>query len=114
VLGADDRLEALPVQLIRRQGDEVLLRGKGLEGREVVIGRTPLLGSGVRVRPLRAEAGADPDLVELTDAKRAELITHVEANEDMPEAEKTRMLGQLEEAKVPVSLVRRIENLAGG
>ncbi len=114
VLGADDRLEALPVQLIRRQGDEVLLRGEGLEGREVVIGRTPLLGSGVRVRPLRAEASADPDLVELTDAKRAELITHVEANEDMPEAEKTRMLGQLEEAKVPASLVRRIENRAGG
>ncbi len=114
VLGADDRLEALPVQLIRRQGDEVLLRGEGLEGREVVIGRTPLLGSGVRVRPLRAEASADPDLVELTDAKRAELITHVEASEDMPEAEKTRMLGQLEEAKVPASLVRRIENRAGG
>ncbi len=114
VLGADDRLEALPVHLIRRQGDEVLLRGEGLEGREVVIGRTPLLGSGVRVRPLRAEASADPDLVELTDAKRAELITHVEASEDMPEAEKTRMLGQLEEAKVPASLVRRIENRAGG
>jgi biotin carboxyl carrier protein len=114
VLGADDRLEALPVQLIRRQGDEVLLRGEGLEGREVVIGRTPLLGSGVRVRPLRPEASADPDLVELTDAKRAELITHVEAREDMPEAEKTRMLGQLEEAKVPASLVRRIENRAGG
>ncbi len=114
VLGADDRLEVLPVQLIRRQGDEVLLRGEGLEGREVVIGRTPLLGSGVRVRPLRPEASADPDLVELTDAKRAELITHVEAREDMPEAEKTRMLGQLEEAKVPASLVRRIENLAGG
>ncbi len=114
VLGADDRLEVLPVQLIRRQGDEVLLRGEGLEGREVVIGRTPLLGSGVRVRPLRAEASADPELVELTDAKRAELITHVEASEDMPEAEKTRMLGQLEEAKVPASLVRRIENRAGG
>ena len=66
------------------------------------------------MRPLRAEASADPDLVELTDAKRAELITHVEASEDMPETEKTRMLGQLEEAKVPASLVRRIENLAGG
>ena len=52
VLGPDDRLETLPVQLIRRQGDEVLLRGEGLEGREVVIGRTPLLGTGVRVRPL--------------------------------------------------------------
>lgn len=53
VLGPDNRLEVLPVQLIRRQDDEVLLRGGGLEGREVVIGRTPLLGAGVRVRPIR-------------------------------------------------------------
>ncbi|WP_120632350.1 efflux RND transporter periplasmic adaptor subunit [Ruegeria sp. EL01] len=114
VLGADDRLEALPVLLIRRQGDEVLLRGEGLDGREVVIGRTPLLGAGVRVRPLRIEASADAEMVELTDAKRAELVAQVEASEGMPRDVKTQVLGQLGEAKVPVSLVRRIENRAGG
>ncbi len=114
VLGADDRLEALPVQLIRRQGDEVLLRGEGLEGREVVIGRTPLLGSGVRVRPLRVEANADTDMVELTDTQRAQLMAQVEASEGMPQDVKSRMLGQLEAAQVPASLVRRIENRAGG
>ncbi|WP_298935388.1 HlyD family efflux transporter periplasmic adaptor subunit [uncultured Ruegeria sp.] len=114
VLGADDRLEALPVLLIRRQGDEVLLRGEGLDGREVVIGRTPLLGAGVRVRPLRIEASADAEMVELTDAKRAELVAQVEASEAMPRDVKTQVLGQLSEAKVPASLVRRIENRAGG
>lgn len=114
VLGADDRLETLPVQLIRRQGDEVLLRGEGLEGREVVIGRTPLLGSGVRVRPLRVEESADADMVELTDTQRAQLVARVEASEGMPQDVKTRMLGQLEAAQVPASLVRRIENRAGG
>ncbi len=112
VLGTDDRLEVLPVQLIRRQGDEVLLRGEGLQGREVVIGRTPLLGPGVQVRPLRTEARAG--MVELTDTQRAQLMAQVEASEGMPPDEKTRMLGQLEEAKVPASLVRRIENRAGG
>ena len=114
VLGSDDRLESLPVQLVRRQGDEVLLRGDGLEGREVVIGRTPLLGSGVRVRPLRLEAGAAPGMVELSDAKRAELVARVEASETMPQDEKTQVLGQLREARVPSSLVRRIETKAGG
>ncbi len=116
VLGPDDRLEALPVQLIRRQGDEVLLRGDGLEGREVVIGRTPLLGEGVRVRPLRLEAnaGAEPDMVELSDEKRAELVARVESSDRMPNDVKARVLGQLGEAKVPASLVRRIENRAGG
>ncbi|NVO57896.1 HlyD family efflux transporter periplasmic adaptor subunit [Rhodobacteraceae bacterium B1Z28] len=114
VLGADDRLETLPVLLIRRQGDEVLIRGEGLEGREVVIGRTPLLGSGVRVRPVRVEASAEPDMVELSDAKRAQLMAQVEASEGVSKDVKSQMLGQLEEARVPASLVRRIENRAGG
>ncbi len=116
VLGEGDRLEALPVQLIRRQGDEVLLRGEGLEGREVVVGRTPLLGAGVRVRPLRVEAnaGATAEMVELTEEKRAQLMAQVEASDRMPKAVKDRVLGQLREATVPASLVRRLENRAGG
>lgn len=115
VLGPDDRLEPLAVQLIRRQGDEVLLRGDGLEGREVVIGRTPLLGSGVRVRPLRVEASAEAaDMVELSDEKRAQLVAQVEASERMPKAQKAKVLGQLGAEKVPAALVRRLENRAGG
>ncbi len=116
VLGEGDRLEALPVQLIRRQGDEVLLRGEGLEGREVVVGRTPLLGAGVRVRPLRVEAnaGATAEMVELTEEKRAQLMAQVEASDRMPKDVKDRVLGQLREATVPASLVRRLENRAGG
>ncbi len=117
VLGPDDRLEPLAVQLIRRQGDEVLLRGEGLEGREVVIGRTPLLGSGVRVRPLRIEANAeaDPGMVELSDEKRAQLVAQVEASDAMSQEDKAQVLGQLSEAKVPATLIRRLDdNRAGG
>ncbi|MGV6803472.1 MAG: efflux RND transporter periplasmic adaptor subunit [Ruegeria sp.] len=116
VLDSDDRLETLPVELVRRQGDEVLLRGAGLEGREVVIGRTPLLGTGVRVRPVRIEdsASAGSELVELTDEHRARLVAQVEASDRMPQDVKTRVLGQLSEAKVPASLLRRLENKAGG
>ncbi|MEM1005035.1 MAG: HlyD family efflux transporter periplasmic adaptor subunit [Pseudomonadota bacterium] len=114
VLGPDDRLETLPVQLIRRQGDDVLLRADGLDGREVVVGRTPLLGAGVRVRPLRLEASAEPDMVELTDAKRAQLVAQVQASDAMAQDVKAKLLGQLEGAQVPASLVRRIETRAGG
>ena len=116
VLGSDDRLETLPVELVRRQGDEVLLRGAGLAGREVVIGRTPLLGTGVRVRPVRIEdsAAIEPDMVDLTDEHRARLVAQVEASDRMPQDVKTRVLGQLSEAKVPASLLRRLETRAGG
>lgn len=62
VLGDDDRLRALPVTLVRRQGDTVLLRGDDLEGQEVVIGRTPLLGPGISVRPIRPEVADEPEV----------------------------------------------------
>ncbi|TMV10279.1 HlyD family efflux transporter periplasmic adaptor subunit [Ruegeria sediminis] len=116
VLGQDERLEVLPVQLVRRQGDDVLLRGDGLEGREVVIGRTPLLGSGVRVRPLRTEAQADlsSEMVELTEERRAMLIDAVEASDRLSDEAKARVLGQLAESRVPAHLVRRLESRTGG
>ncbi|MEP2640472.1 efflux RND transporter periplasmic adaptor subunit [Roseobacter sp.] len=52
----DDRLVALPVTVLRRQGDVILVRGDGLEGRDVVTARTPLLGPGVAIRRVRHDA----------------------------------------------------------
>jgi multidrug efflux pump subunit AcrA (membrane-fusion protein) len=116
VLGKDDRLESLDVELVRRQGDDVLLRAPGLAGRKVVNGRTPLLGAGIRVRPLQDEARATPDaaLLELSDERRARLVAFVEGSNRMPDEEKAQMLGQLTEAKVPAQLVERIEARIGG
>jgi len=116
VLGEDDRLETLKVELIRRQGDDVLVRGDGLAGREVVSGRTPLLGAGIRVRPLRDEVRMVPDaaMLELSDERRARLVAFVEGSARMPEDEKAEMLAQLAEAKVPAQLVQRIEARIGG
>ncbi len=116
VLGEGDRLEALTVELVRRQGDDVLVRGDGLAGREVVNGRTPLLGAGIRVRPLRDEVKAmqAAPMLELSDERRAKLVAFVEGSAKMPESEKAEMLAQLAEAKVPAQLVKRIEARIGG
>lgn len=116
VLGSDDRLEELSVTLVRRQGDDVLLRGEGLAGREVVIGRTPLLGAGILVRPVRDEASATPaaSLLELSDERRAKLVAFVEANSGMPDEVKARLLGQLGRNQVPAGLVERLESRMGG
>ena len=118
VLDPDDRLQALAVDLIRRQGDEVLLRGAGLEGREVVIGRTPLLGAGIRVRPLREDASAEvpqePDMVDLSEERRDRLVAFVEGNTRLPEDVKARVLGALASGRVPAQMVQRIESRMGG
>ncbi|MBE0454320.1 efflux RND transporter periplasmic adaptor subunit [Roseovarius autotrophicus] len=63
-LGADDRLERLPVTLLRRQGNDVLVRAADVTGREIVTERSPALGPGLKVRRLTPEAatsGADED-----------------------------------------------------
>ncbi|MCU0803436.1 MAG: HlyD family efflux transporter periplasmic adaptor subunit, partial [Rhodobacteraceae bacterium] len=45
-LGPDDRLESLPVTLLRRQGDDVIIAPVAAAGREIVAERSALLGAG--------------------------------------------------------------------
>ncbi len=118
VVGPDDRLEEMPVQLLRRQGDDVLVRSRDLSGRLVVAERSPLIGSGIKVRPIRPEAATEepaaPAMVELSDERRARLVAIVEGNARMPDAVKDRILAQLKEPMVPVQTVERIESRMGG
>jgi multidrug efflux pump subunit AcrA (membrane-fusion protein) len=117
VLGAGDRLEVLPVVLIRRQGNDILVQGDGLAGREVVVERSPLLGAGIGVRPLRAageDAQAVPDLLELSAERRARLVAFVEGNDRMPSEVRLRLLAQLQQDRVPADVVQRLEQRIGG
>ncbi|GGX53443.1 hypothetical protein GCM10007385_21880 [Tateyamaria omphalii] len=117
VLGEDSRLESVEVQLLRRQGDDVLVRSADIVGRDVVEARSPLLGAGISVRPLRgdqAEAQLEPEMLELTDERRARLVAFVEANDRMPAAAKERALASLNEALVPAQMVARLESRMGG
>lgn len=117
VLEGADRLQSLSVELVRRQGDDVLVRGEGLAGQLVVVDRTPVLGPGIRVRPLNLPPSDDEppsDLLELSQERRSKLVAFVEANEGMPAEMKARMLAQLSSDKVPAGLVARIESRIGG
>ncbi|MCV3270666.1 efflux RND transporter periplasmic adaptor subunit [Roseobacter sinensis] len=117
VNGEDNRLEVLAVTLLRRQGDQVLVRGEGLEGRDVVTTRTPLLGPGVSIRVLRQEAVVSagvPDMLELSEERRARLVAFVKGTEHMPAETKERVLAQLAEREVPAQMVARIESRMGG
>ena len=115
VLGPENRLEARQVDVLRRQGDTVLVRGPIL-GRQVVEERSPLLGAGISVKPLSRDGSAPkaPEMLELTEERRAKLVAFVEANKRMPEATKARVLARLAEPKVPAQMVERIESRMGG
>lgn len=55
VLGQGDRLEALNVKVLRKQGDAVIVAIGKLSGREVVLDRAPQLGAGIKVDPRRTD-----------------------------------------------------------
>ncbi len=116
VLGDDDRLELAEIDLLRRQGDDVLVRARGLQGREVVAERNPLLGAGIRVKPIRAGATVpeEPEMITLSAERRAALIRYVEGNQMMPDDAKARILKALEQPEVPVQMVERLEGRMGG
>ena len=102
---------------MRRQGDDVLVRARDLQGTRIVAERSPLLGAGIKVRALTAETATVPEapaMVELTAERRAKLIAFVEANNRMPAQVKERLLANLAKDQVPAQMVKRLEGRMGG
>lgn len=117
VVGADERLTSMPVRLLRRQGDDVIIATEGLDGSVIVAERTPVLGAGIRVRPIRpptAEAPEEQEMVELDPERRARLVAFVEGSTSMPAEARERVLAQLRQDRVPARVVERIESRMGG
>ncbi|TVP72573.1 MAG: HlyD family efflux transporter periplasmic adaptor subunit [Rhodobacteraceae bacterium] len=118
-LNDDNRLDALPVSVLRRQGGDVIIEvSAALTGREIVREITPNLGAGILVRPQRQTATGEPvteapEMVILDADRRAKLIAQVEANARMPAEARARMLAQLSQEAVPATIVERLENGGG-
>lgn len=112
VLGPEDRLQGVPVTVLRRQGNDVIIAAGALAGREIVSERTPQVGAGIRVRALRTPQ--DAAMVALNDADRARLIAMVEADATLSDADRAALLGQLTGSDVPAGLVARLNARAGG
>ena len=123
----DSRLEEWPAELVRRQGDDILVRAPALEGRLIVAERTPLLGQGILVRPLggpeaATDAGAEgaagaaeaAQMIPLTPERRAELVAMVEGNDRLPQEVRARLLAQLDQPQVPAQVIERLEQRRGG
>ena len=116
LLDDENRLSEAEVMLVRRQGDDVLVRARGLGGQSIVAERSPLLGIGIQVRPIAPVTGDEmeaPAMVALTPERRAALIAFIEASDRMPAEAKTRVLSQLEQDEVPAQVVERIESRMG-
>lgn len=114
VVGEGGRLRSEETQLLRRQGDDVIIQVRGLAGQQIIAERSPLLGEGISVRPIIEGAVPEPPKVVSLDAeRRAKLVTFVEGSR-MPDPVKNRILAQLEEDEVPEEVITRLESRMGG
>lgn len=116
VVGEEDRLQSADVDVLRRQGDDVIITVRGLAGQTIVAERSPLLGEGIKVNPIRpgaaAEEPAAPEMITLDDERRAKLIAFV-TDGRMPDDVKARILSQLEQDEVSSETVARLESRMG-
>ena len=115
VVGEGDRLEVQPTQVLRRQGDDVIIATAGLEDASIVTARTPLLGEGIGVRPIAPESGTDaaaPENIALDDDRREKLKAYV-TDSRMPDDAKARILAQLDAPEVPAATIQRLESRMG-
>ncbi|MEM9844911.1 MAG: HlyD family efflux transporter periplasmic adaptor subunit [Pseudomonadota bacterium] len=114
---ADNRLIPVPVTLLRRQRDTVLVSGDTLDGTRIVTNRTPVLGKGVLVRPqeMPPDSGTSHAALMVPDpALRERLIAHVQQSADIAENVKDQLLRQLRLPEVPVRTVERLQQRIGG
>lgn len=118
LLQDDDRLEEVTVTILRRQGDALIVTNVPFE-RRYVVQRSPQTGPGIQVKPLTppapvAEGTAapepeGPEMIVLSDERRARLIAFIEANENMQASSKENVLAQLAEPEVSLEIVERFE-----
>ena len=109
---SDNRLQATPVEILRREGDDVIIAASLLDGLEIVRDVTPSLGTGILVRPMRdADTDAPEDqaaMIHLDPDERARLIAQVEGNMAMPAPVRARMIAQISEGEVPARMLERL------
>lgn len=115
IVGDEDRLRSADVQLLRRQGDDVIISVGENAGATIVAERSPLLGAGIKVRPIRpgvVELTPEPEMITLDAERRAKLIAFVNEGR-MPDDVKARIISQLESEEVSSQTVARLEARMG-
>lgn len=115
VLGAGDRLEIIPAQVLRKQGDHIIVALGALEGRDVVLERAPQLGAGIKVEPRRTDAPTfvEAKQVTLTAEEQAKIIAAVTAHPRIPQGAKDRIIKQVKTGEIPEKMALRMRDMAG-
>ena len=121
VLTDEDRLEEIEVMVLRRNKNNVIIDASKVADKEIVLNRTPLLGAGIKIKPIRPgdsnseeKKSIEPETVTLDEERRQKLISFIEGNGYIPKTAKKKIIKALNEKEVPLKLINRIESRMGG
>jgi len=116
----EDRLQEIEVSILRRNKNNVIIDATNVIGKEIVTNRTPLLGAGIKIKPIRlggskaiSDAAPEPEKIALDEERRQKMISFIEGNGYIPKTAKEKIIKALSEAEVPVKLIKRIESRMG-
>ena len=121
ILEEDNRLKEIEVTILRRQGNEVIVSGAPTE-KEYVMQRSPQLGNGLKIKPLRKKdreisnsvnLSKNNELVTISSEKQKKLINILDKLDRMPKSVKDRLYEEINSGKIKVKTLKRLEKNMG-
>ena len=117
ILEEDNRLKEIEVTILRRQGNEVIVSGAPTD-KEYVMQRSPQLGNGLKIKPLRKKdreisnsvnLSKNNELVTISSEKQKKLINILDKLDRMPKSVKDRLYEEINSGKIKAKTLKRLE-----
>ena len=117
ILEEDNRLKEIEVTILRRQGNEVIVSDAPTE-KEYVMQRSPQLGNGLKIKPLRKKdreisnsvnLSNNNVLVTISSEKQKKLINILDKLDRMPKSVKDRLYEEINSGKIKAKTLKRLE-----
>ena len=121
ILEEDNRLKEIEVIILRRQGNEVIVSGAPTD-KEYVMQRSPQLGNGLKIKPLRKKdreisnsvnLSKNNELVTISPEKQKKLINILDKLDRMPKSVKDRLYEEINSGKIKAKTLKRLEKNMG-
>ncbi len=121
ILEEDNRLKEIEVTILRRQGNEVIVSGAPTD-KEYVMQRSPQLGNGLKIKPLRKKdreisnsvnLSKNNELVAISPEKQKKLINILDKLDRMPKSVKDRLYEEINSGKIKAKTLKRLEKNMG-
>ena len=117
ILEEDNRLKEIEVTILRRQGNEVIVSGAPTD-KEYVMQRSPQLGNGLKIKPLRKKdreisnsvnLSKNNELVTISPEKQKKLINILDKLDRIPKSVKDRLYEEINSGKIKAKTLKRLE-----